>query len=172
MTRASPTPNADPRRADLNEILIGSDDPAADVRALLPEIDQQDANGHLLRRSNSVLAVEVLVTASPEWWAEATPAMRKDWQRATLDWLAEAWGGRQNLAHMRMHGDESTPHLTGYVVPLDERGALNCRSYIGEKQQLRDQQSGYADAVAHLGLQRGFPAPRRSIRRCAATTAL
>jgi len=82
MTRSSPTPNADPRRAELNEILIGSDDPAADVRALLPEIDQRDENGHLLRRSNSVLAVEVLVTASPEWWAEATPAMRKDWQRA------------------------------------------------------------------------------------------
>lgn len=157
MTRSVPTPNADPRRAELNEILIGSEDPAADVRALLPEIGQRDANGHLLRRSNSVLAVEVLVTASPEWWAEATPAMRKDWQRATLDWLAEAWGGRQNLAHMRMHGDETTPHLTGYVVPLDERGALNCRSYIGEKQQLRDQQTGYADAVAHLGLQRGVP---------------
>lgn len=157
MTRSSPTPNADPRRAELNEILIGSDDPAADVRALLPEIGQRDENGHLLRRSNSVLLVEVLVTASPEWWIEATPAMRKDWQRATLDWLAEAWGGRENLAHMRMHGDETTPHMTGYVVPLDERGALNCRSYIGEKQQLRDQQTSYAEAVAHLGLQRGVP---------------
>lgn len=157
MTRAVPTPNADPRRAELNEILIGSDDPAADVRALLPEIDQRDENGHLLRRTNSVLAVEVLVTASPEWWAEATPAMREDWQRATLDWLAEAWGGRQNLAHMRMHGDETTPHLTGYVVPLDERGALNCRAFIGERQQLRNQQTGYAEAVAHLGLQRGVP---------------
>lgn len=157
MTRSSPTPNADPRRAELNEILIGSDDPAADVRALLPEIDQRDADGLLLRRSNSVLAVEVLVTASPDWWTEATPAMRKDWQRATLDWLSEAWGGRQNLAHMRMHGDETTPHLTGYVVPLDERGALNCRSFIGERQQLREQQTGYAEAVAHLGLQRGVP---------------
>ena len=104
---------------------------------LLPEIDQRDANGLLLRRSNSVLAVEVLVTASPEWWVEATPAQRQEWQRTTLDWLAEAWGGRQNLAHMRMHGDETTPHLTGYVVPLDERGALNCRSFIGERQQLR-----------------------------------
>jgi hypothetical protein len=58
---------------------------------------------------------------------------------------------------MRMHGDETTPHLTGYVVPLDERGALNCRSFIGERQQLRDQQTGYAEAVAHLGLQRGVP---------------
>lgn len=157
MTRAVPTPNADPRRTGLNEILIGSSDPAADVRALLPEIDQRDENGHLLRRSNSVLTVEILATASPEWWAEATPEMRQEWQRTTLDWLAEAWGGRQNLAHMRMHGDETTPHLTGYVVPLDERGALNCRSFIGERQQLRDQQTGYAEAVAHLGIQRGVP---------------
>lgn len=157
MTRAVDTPNADPRRIDLNKILIGGPDPAADVKRLLPVEGQRDKDGLLLRRSNSVLAVEVLVTASPEWWSEATPAMRKDWQRVTLDWLAEAWGGHQNLAHMRMHGDETTPHLTGYVVPLDERGALNCRSYIGEKQQLRDQQTGYAEAVAHLGLQRGVP---------------
>lgn len=157
MTRSSPTPNADPGRAGLNEILIGSDDPAADVRALLPDIDQRDENGLLLRRSNSVLAVEFLVTASPEWWQEATPAMRKDWQQSTLSWLASAWGGAENIASARMHGDETTPHLTGYVVPLDERGALNCRSYIGEKQQLRDQQTSYAEAVAHLGLQRGVP---------------
>ena len=168
MTRAVDTPNADPRRIDLNQILIGGPDPAADVKRLLPAEGQRDKDGLLLRRSNSVLAVEVLVTASPEWWSEATPAMRKDWQRATLDWLAEAWGGHQNLAHMRMHGDETTPHLTGYVVPLDERGALNCRSYIGEKQQLRDQQTGYAEAVAHLGLQRGVPGSKaihQAVRR-------
>ena len=36
MTREATTPNADPARADLNQILIGSEDPAADVAALVP----------------------------------------------------------------------------------------------------------------------------------------
>ena len=127
------------------------------LRPLLPKIDQRDADGLLLRRSNSVLAVEILATTSPEWWATATPEMQEDWIRSTVDWLAEAWGGRENLAHIELHVDETTPHITGYAVPLDERGALNCRKFIGEKQQLRDQQTGYALAVEHLGLQRGLP---------------
>lgn len=155
MRRTRPTPNADPKRLAENRLIIGSTDPVADVEALLPKIDQRDADGLLLRRSNSVLAVEILATTSPEWWATATPEMQEDWIRSTVDWLAEAWGGRENLAHIELHVDETTPHITGYAVPLDERGALNCRKFIGEKQQLRDQQTGYALAVEHLGLQRG-----------------
>lgn len=155
MRRTRPTPNADPKRLAENRLIIGTTDPVADVEALLPKIDQRDADGLLLRRSNSVLAVEILATTSPEWWATATPEMQEDWISSTVDWLAEAWGGRQNLAHIELHVDETTPHITGYAVPLDGRGALNCRAYIGEKQQLRDQQTDYALAVEHLGLQRG-----------------
>lgn len=155
MRRTRPTPNADPARISENRIIIGTEDPVADVEALVPKLEQRDADGLLLRRSNSVLAVEILATTSPEWWATATPEMQEDWINSTVDWLAEAWGGRQNLAHIELHVDETTPHITGYAVPLDERGALNCRKFIGEKQQLRDQQTGYALAVEHLGLQRG-----------------
>lgn len=155
LLRTVPTPNADPVRRKLNRILAGSDDPLADVMALLPALGQRDADGLLLRRSNSVLAVELLLTASPEWWAEATLEDRKAWQEATLRWVEQMWG-KSNIAHLRWHLDEKTPHVSGLLVPLDERGALNCRSFIGEKQQVRDQQTSYAEAVAHLGLQRGI----------------
>ena len=39
MTRATDTPNADPQRAALNRVLIGSADPAADAAALIPAPD-------------------------------------------------------------------------------------------------------------------------------------
>lgn len=156
MTRAVDTPNADPDRAHLNRTLIGGDDPAADVMRLVPAMDQRDPEtDKLLRRSNSVLAIEILITTSPEWWDTATDAQKIAWEFDSMEWLKAEYG-EANVAHLRLHGDETTPHLTGYIVPLDpETGALNCRRWLGERQQLRDQQTAYAASVEHLGLQRG-----------------
>jgi len=156
MTRASDTPNADPSRAHLNRVIVGSDDPEADVLALLPEVGQRDPDtGKMLRRKNSVLAIELLLTVSPEWWRDATDQQKADWEKQTVDWVAETYGV-ENVAHLRMHGDELTPHMTGYVVPIDpDTGGLNCRRWLGERQLLRDQQTSYAAAVEDLGIQRG-----------------
>jgi hypothetical protein len=156
MTRERDTPNADPARAHLNRILVGGSDPAADVMRLVPSLGHRDPDsGKMLRRSNSVLAIEILITTSPEWWHTATEAQKIRWEVDSMDWLKAEYG-EANLAHFRIHGDETTPHITGYVVPLDpETGALNCRRWLGEKQQLRDQQTSYAACVEHLGLQRG-----------------
>ena len=130
MTRAVPTPNADPRRAQMNRVFIGSDDPAADAAALIPALDAVDDAGKKRRRSNSVIAIEVLLTASPEWWADASAEQQQDWLDRSTAWLVQEYG-RENIAHLRLHGDERTPHLTGYVVPLDpDTGHLNARRWI------------------------------------------
>ena len=155
MTRATDTPNADPQRAALNRVLIGSADPAADAAALIPAPDAVDQDGKKRRRSNSVLAIEILLTASPEWWSEATPAAQQDWLDRSTEWLVREYG-RENIAHLRLHGDEQTPHLTGFIVPLDEAGHLNARKWIGGAARCRQQQTDYAAAVAPLGLSRGI----------------
>ena len=155
MTRAVPTPNADPRRAQMNRVFIGSDDPAADAAALIPALDAVDDAGKR-RRSNSVIAIEVLLTASPEWWADASAEQQQDWLDRSTAWLVQEYG-RENIAHLRLHGDERTPHLTGYVVPLDpDTGHLNARRWIGGAARCRQQQTDYAAAVAPLGLSRGI----------------
>ena len=59
--------------------------------------------------------------------------------------------GRENIAHLRLHGDEQTPHLTGFIVPLDKAGHLNARKWIGGAARCRQQQTDYAAAVAPLG---------------------
>ena len=126
-----PDPNADPRRAQMNRVFIGSDDPAADAAALIPALDAVDDAGKKRRRSNSVIAIEVLLTASPEWWADASAEQQQDWLDRSTAWLVQEYG-RENIAHLRLHGDERTPHLTGYVVPLDpDTGHLNARRWIG-----------------------------------------
>ena len=135
--------------------MIGSADPAADAAALIPAPDAVDEGGKKRRRSNSVLAIEILLTASPEWWAEATPAAQQDWLDRSTEWLVREYG-RENIAHLRLHGDEQTPHLTGFIVPLDKAGHLNARKWIGGAARCRQQQTDYAAAVAPLGLSRGI----------------
>lgn len=155
MTRAGETPNADPARAHLNRILIGGEDPAADVAALVPALDAVDEQGRKRRRSNSVIALEVLLTASPEWWAEATPEQQQDWLDRSTGWLVAEYG-REAIAHLRLHADERTPHLTGFIVPLDpETGHLNARRWVGGARRCAQQQTDYAAAVEPLGLVRG-----------------
>ena len=156
MMRTIPTPNADPARAHLNRAIIGTDDPAGDVRRLLPALGARNEAGHLLRRKNSVLAIEVLLTMSPEWWDAATKPDREDWIRRSTEWLKAEYGP-ENVAALRFHGDERTGHLTGYIVPRDpETGALNARRWTGGGWRLALQQDEYAAAMEPLGLHRGI----------------
>lgn len=163
MRRTHETPNADPARSNSNQVLIGTIDPAADVRELLPKPGARDASGKLLRRTNSVLSVEVLMTTSPQWWDTATPEQQDAWVEQSRAWLAEEWG-EENIAHLELHLDEKTPHLTGLIVPLDDRGALNARQWIGGRSSRREpgtsalsgHQTRYAAAVEDLGLRRGI----------------
>ena len=156
MTRELNTPNADPARADRNMILIGGTDPAADVAALVPAINAVGADGKKRRRSNSVISLEILLTASPEWWAEASAEQQQEWLNRSTAWLIKEYG-RENIAHLRLHDDESTPHLTGFIVPIDpETGRLNARRWVGGSKRCSQQQTDYAAAVQPLGLMRGI----------------
>lgn len=164
MTRDLLTLNADPARAHLNQVLIGSDDPTADVADLVPSPNARDENGKLMRRKNSVLAVELMITASPEWWSTATRADQEAWMDASVGWVIQEYG-RANVAHLRLHGDEKTGHLTGFVVPLDDNGHLNARRWIGGPDRCSQQQTDYAAAVEHLGLQRGIKGSKATHQR-------
>lgn len=112
-------------------------------------------------RKNAVLAVEMLYTASPEYFRPSSPESAGHWERdrlerwqeATMSYLSDRWGDR--LASATLHLDESTPHIHAIVVPLDQRGKLNCRD-VFNRAALIDNQSSYASALQHLGLLRGL----------------
>lgn len=137
-------------------MIIGSDDPKRDVSQLLPEVGERGDDGKLRRAKNSVLAIEVLLTASPEWWAEATADQQRAWVKQSCEWLRDEYGS-ENIAHLQLHQDERTPHLTGMIVPIDpDTGRLNARRWTGGKIAMRQQQTDYAKAVEDLGLRRGI----------------
>ncbi|EBK9001266.1 plasmid recombination enzyme [Salmonella enterica subsp. enterica serovar Ohio] len=145
--RERETPNADAERTPDNEhrAARSTDEAMGRLRKLLPE----------KRRKDAVLAVEYVMTASPEWWAKATPQQQAAFFDQAQGWLAAKYGA-DRIITASIHRDETTPHLSAFVVPLTQDGKLSAKEFIGGRDKMRADQTSFAKAVEHLGLQRGI----------------
>ncbi|MBS0981493.1 plasmid recombination protein [Acetobacter thailandicus] len=145
MLRERETPNADSARADQNRRIIGAD--------LSPSDAVQRRLEGVKVRSNAVRALEVLATMSPEWTKTATPEQIDQWAATSTDWLKEQFGA-DNVVSLTLHMDETTPHLTGFVVPMKD-GKLTAKQLVRGPAHLREMQSDYAKRMEPFGLTRG-----------------
>jgi hypothetical protein len=117
------------------------------------------------RRKDAVLAIEYLITASPEAM-QGMGGKSAAYFNDALKWLQERHG-RANVVYAGVHRDESTPHMYAYVVPLDEAtGRLNARRWLGGSKALSEMQTDFAATVgAHHGLERGIKGSRAKHER-------
>jgi hypothetical protein len=145
--RERETHNADGERTPDNQHLgaKSTDEAMGKLRALLPE----------KRRKDAVLAVEYVMTASPEWFDKATPEQEKAFFQRSLQWLADKYGA-DRIVTASIHTDEATPHLSAFVVPLTKDKRLSAKEFIGSRDKMRADQTSYAGCVADLGLERGI----------------
>ena len=142
--RTIETPNADPNRTPKNHHSVATPEAVKQViKDRLPE----------KRRSDAVLCIEYLITASPEWegWGKSQEA---EFFKRSAQWLMDKHG-EGNIAGMSIHRDISTPQLVAYVVPIDQKGKLNCKGFLGGRVKLNQMQTDFANTVADLGLTRG-----------------
>ncbi|WP_171499085.1 plasmid recombination protein, partial [Acinetobacter junii] len=72
-------------------------------------------------RKNAVLAIEYLITASPEWSGWQNKEKEQEFVKRSVEWLQQKHG-KENVIATSIHRDETTPHLIAYVVPIDGRG--------------------------------------------------
>lgn len=149
--RERETPNADAERTPDNEhrAARSTDEAMGRLRELLPE----------KRRKDAVLAVEYVMTASPEWWAKATPQQQAAFFDQAQGWLAAKYGA-DRIITASIHRDETTPHLSAFVVPLTQDGRLSAKEFIGGRSKMTADQTSFAKAVQHLGLERGIEGSR------------
>lgn len=156
--REQPTPNADPARTAQNAHLgaTSAREAMQRVRERLPD----------KRRKDAVLAIEYLITASPEAMHAMDARGRDAYFNDALRWLRERHGGA-NVVYAGIHRDESTPHMYAYVVPLDEAtGRLNARRWLGGAKALSEMQTEFAQVVgARHGLERGIKGSRAKHER-------
>ena len=142
--RTIETPNADPNRTPKNDHTVAT--PEAVKKAIQNRLPEK-------RRSDAVLCIEYLITASPEWDGWGTSKETEFFKRASL-WLSDKHG-EENITGVSIHKDVTTPHLVAYVVPIDQKGKLNCKDFLGGRAKLNKMQTDFANAVADLGLARG-----------------
>jgi antitoxin component HigA of HigAB toxin-antitoxin module len=152
--RTRETPNANPDVENI-QVIVSSDN--LDLATLV-----KNKIGSQKIRSNAVLALEMLLSASPEYfrpnsiYSEGVYNQERldNFVQAAVSWLQSSWGER--VVQAQLHLDEITPHIHAYIVPLDERGKLNCRALFGAREKLHQLQDSFASAVAHLGIERGI----------------
>ncbi|MCP1652792.1 MULTISPECIES: MobV family relaxase [Gammaproteobacteria] len=149
--RERETPNAEANRTPDNEhrAARSTDEAMGRLRELLPE----------KRRKDAVLAVEYVMTASPEWWGTATPQQQAAFFDQAQQWLADKYGA-DRLITASIHRDEATPHLSAFVVPLTQDGRLSAKEFIGDRRKMQQDQTTFAEAVRDLGLERGIEGSR------------
>lgn len=145
------TPNADASRTADNEhrAATSTDQAMGRLRELLPE----------KRRKDAVLAVEYVMTASPEWWTKADQEQQADFFDQAHKWLADKYGA-DRIITATIHRDETSPHLSAFVVPLTQDGRLSAKEFIGNRSKMTADQTSFAKAVEHLGLERGIERSR------------
>ena len=86
-------------------------------------------------RKDSVTAVEVLITASPEFFEKKS---RKE-IREFFDYAVEFMKSKQNpntYISAVVHVDEKTPHMHLCFVPITHDGRLSAKEIIGNKKRL------------------------------------
>ena len=143
--RTRPTPNADENRIHLNEHSLETYNSCfAAIKNSIPE----------KRRSNAVLCIEHLITTSPDWSGWGTEK-EKEFFDKSLEFVKQKYGSENVIAHS-IHRDETTPHLIVYVTPIDEKGGLNAKKWLGGRAKLSQTQTEFANAVKHLGIERGL----------------
>ena len=147
--REQTTLNADSNREHLNSHYGANSAAQAQesLKKLLPE----------KRRKDAVLAIEYLITASPEAMKNKSKCEQDKYFADSIKWLNQRHG-KENVVYAGIHRDETTPHLYAYAVPIDrETGRLNAKKWLGGAKALNEMQTEFALKVGKVhGLERGI----------------
>lgn len=152
--RTRETPNADLEKLEENELLWGGED----VKERLEE-HLRDVKIHV----NSVLAREIILTASPEFFKGLDEYQLAQWIQEQKKFLLQQFP--DNLIFLMCHMDESTPHCHAIVsfkhYVENKKGKtkplLQHYKYFDGKEKLIEWQDLYAAAMEKsFNLSRGI----------------
>lgn len=137
------TKNADNLRTHLNKTFIGSSNLVSDIKKRLDFLTKQP-------RKNSVLAMDGILTLSPEVFINGTKEEQyrslRTFALASKAWLVNTFGN--NVVNAVLHRDETSPHIHFTVVPIQEndlgQSKLNARDLFNKK-TLHDFQRNFFD---------------------------
>ena len=161
--------NVDKSRSNQNEILIdelcfqnaNSENGYSDL------LDDYYKKVEAKQKGNSVKAMEFVLTASPEFFKQASAKQLNEWKKEQVAFAKKEFG--DNLKFAVLHMDESNPHIH-LMVSVEEKKAVKYKNRYGsgEKMQttlnarrfnreyLKNLQTRYAEHNKRFGLNRGL----------------
>ena len=125
------------------------------------EITRQIKEAGLKERKDSIVILDALYTASPEWFETHTRREILEYFRDCLNFHIKEYcaGDKSKLINAVIHLDEKTPHLHVSSVPIveDEKGAhLSAKIIMGNKEDYRLRQDRfYSEVSSHYDMERG-----------------
>ena len=143
-------PDIDCSRSKYNFHLI---EPAGRYRA---EAENQIQAAGCRTRTDSIRVVEVLFTATPEFFnGKKLPEIRRYFEEALH--FFEQYQSRETIISAVVHMDEKTPHMHLSFVPLTADGRLSAKEIVGNKKKLTWWQDKYWEHMVqkYPDLERG-----------------
>lgn len=163
--RSFPTVNADASRGVV--LLAGEGTSNGVVNLAFQKVGEQKI------RKNAVVAVEIVLGVSSEYFRPDSPyaygewdiERLKVWQEVSNQWLKEQL--KDNILQTTLHLDEASPHIHCLWIPLAENGKLSYYKtpFGGSRNNLFKIQDSYAAAVAKLGIERGIKGSKAKHKR-------
>lgn len=111
-------------------------------------------------RKDSVLMIETLITASPEFFQTMSKEETLSFMKCAYDFVAEKIG-EKNIVSAVIHLDEKTPHMHLCFVPLTKDHRLSAKEILGNRTHLSKYWQDGFFAFMHEkyeALERGEPA--------------
>ncbi len=153
LDRSRETLNADPEKKIENRLMAGVLCQHAPelINSRIADIEKKSGKK---TRKDAVAAIEVLMTASPEFFKDKQEWQVQVWAERSTDWAKNHFG-QDNIVSAMLHRDESTPHLHIMVFPETPDHRLSAKEWLDGGDKMRDMQDRYAQAVKIDGLERG-----------------
>jgi len=104
-------------------------------------------------RKDANRMVNLVLSASPEFFQTATKKQITDWENATQKWAEDTFG-KDNIIYSVVHKDKKTPHFHIAIVPIFE-GKLRSNHWFDGPMKLKKIHDSYAKVSKKFGIVRG-----------------
>ena len=135
--------------------------------------DRKKTYSQMLNKSRSVVADELMFTATPKFFENMSKEEILEWANTCMDFVYNDLGyTKEQILHSTIHLDEKTPHIHCVVVPLvkkldkrtnTERYTISKKQYIRDNIHLSELQDVYNVRLREKGyeLERGIKGSNR-----------
>ena len=97
-------------------------------------------------RKDSVMLVETIITASPEFMKKLSLEEQKEYFKRATDFMIDRVG-KQNIISAVVHMDESNPHMHLVFCPINKENKLSAKSILGNQKSLSQWQTDYFECM-------------------------